>query len=72
MHALGCAWLREGMRRGRLRDDLDVDGAVHAVLGFFTGVRAHGLLLNADLAGRGGAFESMLALMTAGVTSERA
>ncbi|MCZ7677528.1 MAG: cytochrome P450 [Sandaracinaceae bacterium] len=46
VHALGCAWVRAGIERGSVRADLDAAAAVDAMLGFFTGVRAHSLLLD--------------------------
>ncbi|MCB9594293.1 MAG: TetR/AcrR family transcriptional regulator [Sandaracinaceae bacterium] len=63
-HALGCAWVREGIERGVLRADLDVDGTVHAILSFLTGVRTHHLLAGLD---RRAAHASMLAILEAGV-----
>jgi TetR/AcrR family transcriptional regulator, acrAB operon repressor len=46
---LGSAWLREGQRRGSVRDDLDVDAAIEALFAFFNGLRAHALLLGDGL-----------------------
>jgi TetR/AcrR family acrAB operon transcriptional repressor len=45
VHALGCAWLREGQRRGSIRGDVDVDAAVEVLFAFFDGLRAHSMLL---------------------------
>ncbi len=67
-HALGCAWVREGIARGVLRADLDVDGTVQAVLSFLTGVRTHHLLAGID---RGAAHAAMLSLLEAGVLAAR-
>lgn len=42
---VGRAWLIAGQQRGSIRDDLDVDATVDALLCFFNGVRTHSLLL---------------------------
>lgn len=44
LFALGRAWVQEGVDRGALRADLDVDAAVNGILSFFTGLRTHTLL----------------------------
>ncbi len=67
MHTLGCEWLRAGIARGSIRGDLDVDAAVDAMLSFFTGVRAHSLLLASSGDGRERVYESMLAIFRSGV-----
>ena len=41
---LGATWVREGIERGALRADLDVDATVTGLLSFFTGLRTHTLL----------------------------
>ncbi|MGE0787367.1 MAG: TetR/AcrR family transcriptional regulator [Sandaracinaceae bacterium] len=46
LFALGRGWVREGVARGALRQDLDVDAAVQGVLSFFTGLRTYRLLLD--------------------------
>lgn len=42
---LGCAWVRRGQEVGALASELDVEATVDALLCFFTGLRAHSLLL---------------------------
>lgn len=69
MHELGCAWLREGQRRGSVRRELDVDGAVEAIFSFFTGVRAHSLLLRDEADGRARTFDAMLAMLGSGAAT---
>ncbi len=66
VHALGCAWLRAGMERGSVRADLDAAAAVDAMLGFFTGVRAHSLLLDEHGEGRERVYDAMLAIFRSG------
>lgn len=71
MHALGCEWLRQGAERGSVRRDLDVDAAVDAMLSFFTGVRAHSLLLDDPSgANRERVYDTMLAIFRSGVVPE--
>lgn len=64
VHTLGCAWVREGQRKGALRADLDVEGTVDAVLAFLTGVRTHNLLAGID---RRRIHSQMLAILQHGV-----
>lgn len=45
MAKLGATWVREGIERGALREDLDVDATVTGLLSFFTGLRTHTLLM---------------------------
>ncbi|MCA9605618.1 MAG: TetR/AcrR family transcriptional regulator [Myxococcales bacterium] len=63
-HALGCAWVREGIAKGALRPDLDVESTVHAILSFLTGVRTHHLLAGLD---RRSTHRAMLKILEAGV-----
>jgi TetR/AcrR family transcriptional regulator, acrAB operon repressor len=44
MRRLGSAWVREGVARGALRTDLDVEATVDVILSFFVGLRTHTLL----------------------------
>lgn len=44
--AVGRAWIEEGRARGSLRDDIDVEATVDALLCVFTGIRTHSLLLD--------------------------
>lgn len=66
-HALGVAWVREGQARGALREDLDVDATVHALLSFLTGVRTHHLLTGLD---RRSIHVAMLRILQHGVLSD--
>ncbi len=67
-HALGCAWLREGIAKGVLRPDLDVDATVHAILAFLTGVRTHYLLAGLD---RRPTHHAMLTILERGVLAPK-
>ena len=64
VRSLGCEWVREGQRRGTLRPQLDVEGAVEAVLAFLTGARTHHLLAGTD---RRQIHQQMLAILESGV-----
>jgi len=66
-HALGVAWVREGQARGALREDLDVDATVHALLSFLTGVRTHHLLTGLD---RRSIHVAMLRILEHGVLTD--
>ncbi len=67
LHGLGCAWVREGVARGALRDDLDVEATVTALLSFFTGLRTHTLLAEGRV-DPVRVHEQMLAIVTAGTS----
>lgn len=70
VHELGCAWLAQGIARGTVRADLDPDAVVDAILSFFTGARAHSLLLGPS-AGRARVYESMFEILRSAIEGPR-
>lgn len=68
LHALGCAWVREGQARGVLRDDLDVEAAVAMLESFLTGLRTRALLIGEEDVSRQRIHEQMLSLLRRGAT----
>jgi len=70
IHTLGCAWVREGQRRGVLREDLDVDATVAGIIGFFTGVRTRSLLIGDEDVSRERIHAQMLSLIRRGATHD--
>lgn len=69
-HALGREWVEAGVARGTIRSDLDADAAVDAMLGFFTGVRVHSLLLGAN-ASRARTYHEMVEILRSGILSDQ-
>lgn len=67
---LGAAWVREGIERGALQDDLDVDATVTGLLSFFTGLRTH-TLLAPERFDPVRVHEQMLKIIRAGAEPER-
>ena len=66
MAQLGKAWLMVGRERGSIREDLDLDATVDALLCFFNGVRTHSLLLDGFDQRR--VHDQMMSILARGVT----
>ena len=67
---VGRAWLMAGQGRGSIREDLDIEATVDAVLCFFNGVRTHSLLLEGFDQCR--VHDQLLSILARGVTRDEA
>lgn len=67
LHRLGCEWMREGQARGAIRENVDVEATIDAILALLTGIRTHHLLTGVD---RRRIHRQVIAILKSGIERE--